>query len=92
MFSSKTVFLLRLDIQIWCLLSITFFRKPLVGDSMWSKARFWNLSCHPLCSGGQLRGRPATLGEEVGVSVFLELGRDRKRREGGVRVGNGAGC
>lgn len=41
-------------------------RRPLVGDSNVEQGKGLDHSCHPL--DGQHRGRPAALGEEVGVS------------------------
>lgn len=78
MSSSRTLFLLRLDIQILVLALYCICRKPLVGETRGAKV--WDYACHPSYSGGQQRRRPATLGEEeVGVSVFLKLGRDKER-------------
>lgn len=62
MFSSKTVFLLRLNIHILVLAVHYMCRKPVVGGFMWSKDLGTCFSS--FLSRRQHRGRPAMLEEE----------------------------
>lgn len=50
---------------------------------MWSKARVWNHSCYPFYSGGQHRGRPATLGRSFCI-LGIGKGQEKKRGNGSV--------
>lgn len=63
-------------------------RKALVEDSHVEQGKGLDRSCHPFCSYGQHRGRPAALGEEVGVSG---IGKGQEKDGAGVwGSGNGS--